>query len=98
MTAFIWRGWLTMNALVNAERAMDKLSGGYVVTPVFELALDKPRSYGGTLLHAIDEEGKALCGIEAPEYPDEGCNVVSFWYYRGEGVRRCKRCERRKGI
>ena len=87
-----------MNALVNAERAIDKLSGGYVVTPVFELALDKPRSYGGTLIHAIDEEGNALCGIETPEYPDSGCNVVSFWYEenQGSGVRRCKRCEKKE--
>ena len=90
----IWRGWLTMDALVRAEIALDKLSGGLVVTPVFELALSKPRSYGATLLHAIDE-GKALCGVEVPEYPDAGCNVVSFWTGESDGIRKCKRCEKK---
>jgi hypothetical protein len=95
----IWRGWLTMNALVQAERALDKLSGGLVVTPVFELALSKPRSYGATLLHAIDE-GRAICGAETPEYPDEACYEVSFWIHERDGVRKCKRCLKRllKGI
>lgn len=91
----IWRGWLTIEALHRAEAAMDKLSGGYIVTPVFELALGKPRSYGATLLHSIDDEGKALCGVEVPEYPDEGCRVVSFWTGESDGIRKCKRCEKK---
>jgi len=89
-----WRGWLSMEAIARAETALDKLSGGNVVTPVFELAQGKPRSYGATLLHAI-ENGRAICGAETPEYPDEGCMIVCFWIHERDGVRKCKRCLKR---
>ena len=95
-----WRGWLTMNAIVQAENALLKLSGGYIVTPVFELAQGKPRSYGSTLLHLMDGEDKAICGADTPEYPDEGCNVVCFWIHERDDIRKCKKCLKRllKGI
>jgi len=78
-----WKGWLTMDALVRAEVSLDKLSGGHVPTPVFQLAMGKPRSYGGSLLHLIENDN-AVCGTKTPPL-DEGSlgGVVAFHTYEG---------------
>ena len=86
-----WKGWLTMEALVRSEERFDKLSGGAgMVTPVFQLALGKPRSYGGSLLHLIRDE-VAACGAHTPPLDDAG-GSVAFYTNEGDGIPKCKRC------
>ena len=89
--AIVWRGWLKMDALARAEASMFKLTGGGGVTPVFELARGRPRSYGASVLHAM-RGGEAMCGVDTPAHPDDGCRVVSFWTDERDDVPRCKRC------
>ena len=87
-----WIGWLTMEALVRSEERFHQLTGGDMVTPVFELALSKPRSYGGALLHLI-RDSTARCGTHTPSLDDsEVGNTVAFILYEGDGIPRCKRC------
>ena len=87
-----WKGWLTMEALVRSEQRFDQLSGGDMVTPVFELAMNNPRSYGGSLLHLIRDD-RAACGAHTPPLADsEIGNTLAFRFEEYDDIPKCKRC------
>ena len=87
-----WKGWLTTEALNRAEQRFYKLTGGDMVTPVFELAMNNPRSYGGSLLHLIRDD-RAACGAHTPPLDDsEVGNAIAFILNERDGIPKCKRC------
>ena len=88
-----WKGWLLMASLVAAEDRFNRISGGGMSTPVFQLAMERPRSYGGTMLHLI-ADGVTLCGVRVPVDADGVGGSVAMWTDESDGIPKCKRCLR----
>ena len=85
-TIYRWMSWINFNKY-------DRLSGVFRLEELFyEKMIEKPRAYGATMLHAMEDEGsysdkhsgksfrsgRTVCGIEAPPYPQDQFEVENM--------------------